>query len=54
MYAVHAKKKDDMTLVIPAPKGRLHWAGASQRHKDKRRTSKATARVKLRKEFDRG
>lgn len=52
MHVVTMKKKDDMCLVIPAPKGRYRSAPKSQTHKDKRRLPKVALRAKLRKEIE--
>jgi hypothetical protein len=51
MHVVTMKKRDSMTLVIHAPKGRGHAVPKGQTHKDKRRLPKVAERAKFRKEL---
>jgi len=49
MKTVHARKTDDMTLTINAPKGRGVMPPPGCKHKDKRRKNRGTERQLLRK-----
>jgi hypothetical protein len=54
MHVVQPKKKDSMTLVIPAPVVGRNWQWQNYKagvHKDKRRKSKNNDRISFRKEL---
>lgn len=51
MYTVTMPKKESMTIVVPAVKGRGRAVPKSQTHKDKRRKAKVHQRASFRKEL---
>jgi hypothetical protein len=50
MKTVHARKTDDMTIRLEAPKCRFRNAPPSVSHKDKRRRNRGSERIRFRKE----
>lgn len=51
MYTVTMPKKESMTIVVPAVKGRGRAVPASRTFKDKRRKPKSAQRAQFRKEW---